>query len=162
MAEEDYGMLFPDFPDRAKIWTFVFDRDVSGETVNTVAAFLSGWQAHGQSVAARVAVLRRRLLVIAAEPEALSGCGVDAMFRAVKMAAADMGLRILDGSYVHYLGETEVESRTRNEFAALVRDSGVHTGTTVFDTSVATLQDLRNGRWELPFSASWHARAFPL
>jgi hypothetical protein len=34
--------------------------------------------------------------------------------------------------------------------------------TVVFDNTVATVGDLRAGKWERPFRDAWHAKAFPL
>ena len=34
--------------------------------------------------------------------------------------------------------------------------------TIVFDNTIQSVSSLRNGRWELPAKASWHARAFSL
>jgi hypothetical protein len=43
----------------------------------------------------------------------------------------------------------------------MARDGAVDGGTVVFDNTVATVGDLRAGRWETEMRNAWHAKAFP-
>jgi hypothetical protein len=55
-----------------------------------------------------------------------------------------------------------VRAVERPEFRRLAQAGEVSEDTVVFDNTVATVGDLRAGRWEKPFRDAWHARAFPL
>jgi len=49
---------------------------------------------------------------------------------------------------------------SRERFADLVESGSVSQQTVVFDNTLTTVGDVRDGRWELPASASWHGQAF--
>jgi hypothetical protein len=44
----------------------------------------------------------------------------------------------------------------------LVESGRVGPETIVFDNSIHTVGDLHQGKWEIPFSKSWHAEAFAI
>jgi len=58
--------------------------------------------------------------------------------------------------------EGTVRSTERAEFRRMAQEGQVGEDTVVFDNTVATVGDLRAGRWERPFRDAWHAKAFPL
>ncbi len=161
----NHSLLFPELPDRAQVWTYGARRpvpaDVRQRLVEGLRTFMAHWTSHGRAVQCAVQFLYDRFLVIAAyvPGDALSGCGVDASTDAVADISEALGIEWAGPLDVFYrAGHDEIISVSRSEFRTR-SSSGMITGdTVVFDLSVTTLGELRNGRWETEAAASWHHR----
>lgn len=165
MSAVDFSLL----PADARLWVFGASRPLSeGEAatlLDRVDRFLAGWLAHGHPVVGARDWRHDRFLLVAADERAtgVSGCSIDALFRELREVEDALGVELLDRSGVWFRGEDgEVRSASRPEFRALARAGEVGEETPVFDNTVATVGDVRSGRWELPLRASWHAQAFPV
>src|SRR5690606_12486795 len=102
-------------------------------------------------------------LLVAADEAAtgVSGCSIDALFHSLKTLERSLGVTLLDNSPVWYRAEgAQVRAATRAEFRQLVAAGEILDHTIVFDNTVGTLGQVRNGEWERPFAESWHGRAF--
>jgi hypothetical protein len=159
--------LFPELPPEANSWIFVADRpitDSEGERLlTTTRVFTSSWVSHGRSVRGAAAIVESRFLIVAGfvRGAELSGCGIDASFRAVSEVAAHLGIEWLPPLTVAYRNdEGDVDAVSRSEFRSRAASGEVSAQTSVFDTSVSTLGDVRE-RFEVPVSASWHAQLLP-
>lgn len=167
-------MIDPNTPDPlrhlpygARIWIYAADRDLNDLEEKRVAEILNGfcasWQSHGRRVESAADVLEGRFAVIAgriADGE-LSGCGIDASVHVLDRASSELGLEWLPGLFVHYRDDHgNVRSVSRSYFRDLVGAGEVDLETPVFDLSLRTLGDLRDGSFEQPAGATWHARVF--
>ncbi len=160
---------FHRLPDDARLWVFAASGPLATEQLtrltSEVDAFLERWNAHGHPVVGAREVREDRFLLISADERAtgVSGCSIDSLFRVLKELEGASGASLLDSSLVHFRDEDgNVRSTTRGEFREMVRSGAVASDTPVFDNTVATVGDLRAGRWERPLAGSWHARAFGL
>jgi hypothetical protein len=158
---------FPSLPDEARVWVFASPVPLSAgaatEVLRRVDDFLSEWHAHGHAVAGSRELLHDRFLLIAADEEAtgVSGCSIDSLFRVLKQVEMELGISMLDSSLVFYRDASGlVEAVDRAEFRKRVGGGDVTENTLVFDNTIRTIRDIRNGGWEKPMAESWHGRAF--
>ncbi len=157
----------------ARLWLVPLDRTLDAHAAHalqrSVADWLPSWQSHGRPVRAQAAVLADRVLAVgAAISEAdlnagVSGCGIDAMERAVAQALDTHGIgrapalgvtwRDADGAW---------QSAPRPAFRRLVRAGEAGPDTPILDTTAATVGALRAHGAERPAGETWAARAFAL
>ena len=161
--------LFPNLPDAARCWVHTADAPLSPDEqaalVERMESFIENWSSHGRPVTGRVTVLADRFLVLAAIVEGgeISGCGIDSAVHAVDEAAADLQIDWAPALHVVYrAADGDVRTLSRPQFRQRVDDGDVTAGTTVFDPSVTTLGEVRDGSFERSAGSSWHARAFNL
>jgi len=160
---------FTDLPDTARLWSFHTATPLTPEQEQALRArlesFLSTWAAHRREMHTGYDLRESQLLLVAVDDRHVgpSGCSIDALVHELQAAGAEIGVELIDSPDVLYRREDgTLAAATRAEFRARA-ESGTVTGTTaVFDRTVERLGDLRSGRFELPASQSWHARAFPL
>jgi hypothetical protein len=165
-------MPFSHLPPTARLWVYAAARPLTDDEETTLARrltdFLDGWASHGRPVEGAAEVRDGRFVLLAAhlpgQPGAdVSGCGIDASVQVLEAFADEVGLQWQAGLRVFYrdAGGT-VHSASRPAFEALADEGTVHAATPVFDLSVESVAALREGRFERPAGASWHAEAFPL
>ena len=141
------GLL--DLPDEARVWLFAADRDLTGDAavavLGPVREYVQGWTSHGRPVDAAAEIIEGRVLAVAGVISAdelnagVSGCGIDAMTRAVDAAAAAAGVRWMPGLDVAYRSGDAWRVVSRQEFRWLARDGVVTPRTRVLDLTPATL-----------------------
>ena len=162
-----YSDLFPSLPDKARCWIYVAERpfteDEQASLLEALQAFFAGWASHGRPVQGTATTLEDRFLVVAGVIPGgeISGCGIDASVHAVEEAAGRLGVAWSSPLLVLYRdAEGAIHSLPRSAFRKRVADGTVTAETRVFDVSLTTLGQLRNGTFEKPAGASWHARVF--
>ncbi len=153
----------------AKLWIFPFSRCMSEvEKVRVeelVKSILATWKSHGRDIQSAVAIYRDRFLLVGAEisGEAPSGCSIDALHRRIPEALQNTGISLSDPASLIYFTEADgIKSMTRDDFRRYASGGNVTRSTSVFDNSIHTVKQLREGKWELPFEKSWHAQVFEL
>ena len=72
----------------------------------------------------------------------------------------ELGVTLADSGPVLFRQGETIERVTRARFTELATSGVVSPETAVFDNTLATVGDLRAGRWELPARETWHSRAF--
>ena len=162
------SVAFSALPDEARLWIFASPDAVESSTadqlLDRVDSFLEEWHAHGHPVVGGRDWRHDHFLLVAADEAAtgVSGCSTDALFRIFKQAEKELGITLLDGSLVWYREAGEVRSASRAEFRERAQ-SGLVTGDTiVFDNTVRSVGEVRNGAWERPAREAWHGRGFGL
>ena len=153
-------------PDDARVWVFAAERALApaeaDAVLGTVDGFLGVWAAHGHPLTSARELREGRFLVVAVDEAATgaSGCSIDALVREIRDLEARLQVTLVDHGPVVFREGGAIRRVPRDEFAALARDGRVTPDTVVFDNTISRLAALREGRWELPASASWHGRAF--
>ena len=150
----------------ARVWIFASDRTVGDDgaerLLEQVDEFLEKWHAHGSPLTSGRDWRDRRFLLIAADGEAASGCSIDGLFRSLKSVGAEVGANLVTSGLVFYRDAAgDVQSSTRAGFTEAASSGAVTPHTTVFDTSLTTLGDVRD-RFERPAGESWHAALLPV
>lgn len=156
--------LFPALPPDALAWVYVSEAPIPDALADAFRSFLPSWTSHGRRVHGDAAVLGGHALVVAAHVPggAISGCGIDAHVREVERLGAAHGLRWASGADVAYRDDAgRVRVVTRAAFKAAGRDGIVTARTAVLGVTPGTVSALREGDFERPAAASWHARLLP-
>lgn len=158
---------FEGLPNDARLWIFGAMQPVVGSDarrfLEIVDSFVDRWAAHGHPVIGGRDWRHDHFLLVAADERAtgVSGCSIDSLFHALKAAESELGITVLDSSAVWFRDSGgHVQAATRAEFREMAAAGEVSDETTVFDNTVATVGQLRDGSWERPMSESWHGRAF--
>lgn len=156
-------------PGDSRLWIYALDRPLTdSESVNLsgrIDAFIANWQSHGRPVTAGYELRDNQFVLIAGVIPGgdISGCGIDASVHALTVCGEQLGFGLASGLDIFFRGDSgAIEWLPRPAFRKLAR-AGAITGTTiVFDTSLTTLQDIVDGRFEGPAHASWHSIVFKL
>jgi hypothetical protein len=155
---QSFSQLSPD----SRLWVFASDRDLTSAEVETINSamteFLKGWKAHGAAVEAGFDLQRNRFLLIAssnamADP---SGCSIDDMTRTVRELGQQLGVSFMPGANVFYQVDDAVKMTDRVSFKDLAKNGLVGHETTVFNTNLTSVEELKAGKWQLPAGESWH------
>ena len=157
---------FEALPEDARVWIFSAERpltdDEQSRLLGEVDGFLDQWGAHDMPLTAGRDIRYDRFLFVAVDQRAVgpSGCSIDALVRQMKALQADIGAELVNHAPVLYRQGDHIARVSREQFAELVERGDIDPGTTVFDTTLTRLGDVREGRWETRASDSWHGRAF--
>lgn len=159
-------------PDAARLWLFPLDRTLEDAEIDALEArlgrWLPAWASHGRPVRAEAAVLVGRVLAVGAViSEAdlnagVSGCGIDAMERAVADALAAQGLTLADALAVTYRDGDAWATVARPAFRRLVQSGAANATTPLLDVTATTVGRLREAGVARPAGETWAARAFRL
>lgn len=161
-------MVSPSLPDDARLWVFTADRPLSPpertRLHEALTRFIAAWASHGRPVPADFDIVEDRFVVVGAHLEGgVSGCGIDSLVHAVEAAGAEVGIEWVGGLQVVYRdADGAIQALPRPAFRQLVRDGTVTAATPVFDTTLATVGDLRRNGLERPAGSAWHGRVFRL
>lgn len=153
---------FEALPDDARIWIFSADRPLEAEERERIEAavdgFLETWNAHGTPLRGGRQWRHGRFLLVGVDESSAppSGCSIDALVRVFKELERELDVSLLDRSPVWYRDEEGVRCVTRPEFRELAKAGSVGPDTVVFNGSVTRLEELLEGKWELPARESWH------
>jgi hypothetical protein len=159
---------FDQMPADARLWVFAaehpLDSGQRGLLLEIVDAFLNQWKAHGAPLTSARDWRYDRFLLVAVDERGAgaSGCSIDAMVRQLEGLERAMGVALLDHGPVLFRRGDQIERVARPDFAALARQGDVSPETVVFNNTVTRVSEVREGKWETPARASWHARAFGL
>ncbi len=166
MSRHDFAE-FSRLPDEAELWVYGFSKPLEGPSEQQVRryleSFLPQWASHGVPVQAAYRLEGNRFVLMAAHCDSgLSGCSIDSSVRLFKALQAE-GLDGLDRTLVFYCDSRgEIRGLPFMEFQKRVDAGEIDGDTPVFDTTIRSLKELRDGGFEKPFKLSWHARSFPL
>lgn len=159
-------VAFDELPEDARVWIFSAERKLTdterARLLAEVDAFIDQWGAHAVPLTAGRDLVYDRFLFIAVDQRAAgpSGCSVDALVRQMKTLQDEIGVELVNHAPVLFRQGGEIARVGREEFAELAQAGEVGPDTTVFDNTLTSLGDVRAGRWEVPASNAWHARAF--
>jgi hypothetical protein len=142
-----------------RVWTYVISKPLSPEALAELHAagnaFVSGWSAHENQLAASFAIFKNRILVVKVNEEVhgASGCSIDKLTRFIKDTEASFGIELLNRFLVAYNSGNEVEVVHSSKIKELLAQGLISENTPVYNTSVANEQELNN--WEQPLKNTW-------
>lgn len=156
-------------PDDSRLWIYPLDRPLEAAEASELGArldrFIASWQSHGRPVLSGHTLLHQQFVLIAGVIPGgdISGCGIDASVHALTTCGAAMGFGMAGGLAVFFRDEAgHITHLPRAEFRKLARAGAITGNTIVFDTSLTRLEEYRDGRFEGPAHAAWHATVFRL
>jgi hypothetical protein len=157
---------FDDLPAHGRLWVFPASRTLAPEEAKTllqaVDGFLAGWAAHGVPLRSARELRENRFLLVGVDvdAEAPSGCSIDALVNRLRAMGGDLGVSLIDHAPVWYRDGDEIRAVPRAEFRKLAEAGAVGSEGHVFDTSLARVEQARDGSLERPADETWHGRAF--
>lgn len=157
---------FDELPDHGRLWVFPATRDLGEDEAATflrvVDDFLESWSAHGAPLRSGRELRGRRFLLVGVDvdAEAPSGCSIDALVNRLRASGTELGVGLVDHAPVWFRQDEGIRTVTRAEFRSLVEEGKVDRDVAVFDTTLTSLGQLREGGLERPAEESWHGRAF--
>jgi hypothetical protein len=155
--------MFETLSDHARLWTYGFSSRLTDEQKKLVDQylhrFLREWNSHGKPVHGEYVILYNRFILIATDDET-SGCSIDSSVKILKQLRDTHGLNALAPNLIFYWNHSYVRSAERFVFQELVDEGMIKDDTIVFNMMISTVGALRNHEWEVPFSQSWHNKAF--
>lgn len=165
----DYRSLFPSLDPDTRIWVYVSDSPLSAsqeaDLERTVRDFGAGWSSHGRVVISDFTIIENQILILGAyvQQGEISGCGIDKSLHVLDQFAQSNEFEWVSALSVIFRDtEDRLAVLPRNAFRQLVKSGEVSESTTVMDTSITSLADVRAGRFELPAGMSWHAGVFQI
>jgi len=157
---------FDSLPDDSRVWVFTAEQPFSEMNYRSLLplleTFLEDWTSHRRDLNAGYSIRHARFIVIGIDESVTtpSGCSIDALFNALRTIGTAIGNPLVDTPDITWREGTDVMGADRNAFERRVSDGEIGLDTIVFDKTVSSVGELRNGGWEKPARASWHARAF--
>lgn len=151
--------------DEARLWVIPLDGDKSGlqGLLTRTQQFIEQWVSHGRPVQGAAVLEANRFLLIAGEVAggAISGCGIDALMRAIKEASTIENCRLLSSMLIYYRSESgQVNYVSRGNFRKMVSEGLISSTTRVFNPGIYTLGALRAKEFELPLADSVYSRMY--
>jgi len=153
-------------PDAARIWVFVsadpLTPNQQAELARLLSAQLATWTAHRRELRVAYNLLHNRFVIVAVDESATapSGCSIDALFNLMRNCGDAIGNALVDTADIVWRSPEGLHAETRESFNQLARSGRVDRSTVVFDRTVESIGNIRNGAWEKTVERSWHARAF--
>jgi hypothetical protein len=157
---------FDNLPADARLWIFPAERGLSDterrRVLDEADAFIAQWTAHGISLTAAREMRYDRFVLVGVDERSAgaSGCSIDALVRRMRGLQSDLGVELVNHGPIVYRRGDSIARASREEFADLAAAGAVTRDTIVFDNTLTTVGEVRDGRWEVRAGDSWHARAF--
>ena len=150
---------------QSRVWVYTADRFITeseeAKLEEIISNFVDSWTAHDEALKASFVILHGTILLIAVDESAAnaSGCSQDKLSQCIKKTEKELGLTLLDRFRVIAKNGDEWLNLHANEFAEKVKKGELSKDTTVVNTLITQLGDLR-GKFELPASSTWLTRYF--
>jgi hypothetical protein len=157
---------FADLPAHGRLWVFpvakALDEAEQAQCMEVVDAFLHQWAAHGHPLASGRELREGRFVLVGVDvdAEAPSGCSIDALINALRHLGSEMHTTFIDHAPVWYRDGDVIRCVSRADFRRRATEGEVTLDTRVFDTSLTSVAQLREGQLERAVADSWHGRAF--
>jgi hypothetical protein len=157
---------FDELPPHGRAWVFPASRRLTdseaGAFLAAVDAFLGTWSAHGAPLRSGRELVGRQFLLVGVDvdAEAPSGCSIDALVSQLRALGEELGVTIVDHAPVWFRDGDDVRQVTRAGFRDLARKGSVGPDVHVFDTTLTTVGQIREGGLERSASETWHGRTF--
>ncbi len=152
--------------DDARLWLFVLDRPLQGETrtrfETSLAEGLGTWRHKGTSYDAAFTLLEERVLVVAEPTMAVnpSGCAIEGLNRKVEKRVAEAGTALVPDGPVVVKAPEGLMAVPREALPEATQAGRLKAETLVLDRTLFNLGDLRRRGLFQPAAATWLGRKF--
>ena len=149
------------------LWIFHGDQKLGEEQkeiINTkLGKFVEKWMSEGKTMYANFEIIYDQFIIIYAEnpDNYISGCAKDALHGFIQLLEKKTGVSFMDRTLIFYRdNKNEIQAVKRPQFMSAAKAGSVSPETTVFDTTVHSVGDYLNSKWELQAKDTWHSRFF--
>ncbi|MCG8604951.1 ABC transporter ATPase [bacterium] len=159
---------FGQLPETSRLWIYGSDRKLTSAESEAaskhMSRFLQEWTAHKRELTVGWQLKYERFFMIAVDESqmAASGCSIDSLVHNLRGLESLLNVEIMNNTGKVFFRDSENQIRcvTRLEFKELVSQASVSANTIVFNNTLQTMRELREEKWEVAMSASWHMEAF--
>jgi hypothetical protein len=159
---------FNQLPDSARLWVYACERAFSESEAKMLTdhlnAFMEQWTAHKRELTTAWELRYNQFILIGVDERtmAASGCSIDSLVRSLQEFEKRIASNIVGtNSKVFYRDQNQtIRCVDRSEFGGLVGNDIVNQDTIVFNNTLRTIREVRQGKWEVPMKASWHSEIF--
>jgi len=156
---EDFDTL----SDAARVWVYAFSKPLSDAQISivnkTLEEFVTSWSSHGENVRGGYTLIENYFAILAVEnAEMVSGCSIDSSVKVFKSLKVSSGIDALNKNLIYVNIDSGIRVTDRNNFINNVRDGIFGDETIVYDTTIQTMGDFRNGNFRKTLKDSWHAK----
>jgi len=148
-------------PDHSRVWVYQSNREFTDTEVAEIQAqgqaFVGGWAAHGQKLAAAFEVVYNLFIVISVDEKMAqaSGCSIDASVGLIRSIQQDYQIDLLDRMNITYRDANGVSMVKLPVFQQMLDKGELNAETIVFNNLVQNRKELVE-QWEVPLAQSWH------
>jgi len=156
---------FDQLPENSRVWIYPSDRafdEVESKSIQKKTEdFITQWTAHGTDLQAGVDLPYNRFIVLGLNEsvQSASGCSIDASVHFIQSLEREYSLSLMDRMNVTYRDKHSILHTPLKEFRTLAKKKQLTLDVTVFNNLVLNKMEY-DTLWEVPASASWHARYF--
>ena len=159
---------FDKLSDSSRLWIFGATNTVGEKQKDfikySMQRFVEQWVSHKSEVTASWQLKYNRFFFLAVDESNtdVSGCSIDSMVHSLQQIESETGYDIVNNqSKVFYRDKnSEIHCVERQEFKQLAENAEIDENTVVFNNTIQSLAELRDGKWEVPMSGSWHGKVF--
>src|SRR5688572_7588731 len=143
-----------------RAWTFVISKPLNTEQLASLKSagkeFVAGWTAHDVQLTGSFDVYKDRIVVVTVneDAQAASGCSIDKLTRFIKETEQQLQIQLMNRLLVAYNdSEGNIHVNSASEIKEKLSKGEITSETTVYNTSVANQEELKN--WIQPLKATW-------
>lgn len=142
-----------------RVWAYIISKPLTAQELQEITAaginFVTGWTAHENKLSAEFKVLHDRIILVKVNEDVhnASGCSIDKLTRFVKDTEAKFNIELLNRFLVAYKTNNGIEVVHSSKIKDLLAENAVSEETIVFNTAVATENELQN--WEQKLKDNW-------
>lgn len=149
--------------DTSKIWIYQSPRTFTDVEMNRITnilnSFMGEWNSHGKDLTGAFEIINNQFILIAVDEKmaGASGCSIDSSVNIIKAIGNEFNLDLLNKSNVAYSNDSEINISSFRDIKPLVENGKINASTLIFDLSVTSISDIRNG-WPKQASQTWVSR----
>jgi hypothetical protein len=159
---------FNELNDSSRLWIFGSAKPIGDDQIGyineSMQRFVEKWASHSLDVTAGWDLKYNRFFFLAVDESdtGVSGCSIDSMVKNLQQIEQETGNGIVNNqSKVFYRDKDgEIQCMERHEFKQLAVNGAVDENTIVFNNTILSVSELKEGKWEVPMSESWHGSVF--
>lgn len=154
-------------PDSTRLWIYGFERILTvkeiGVVRSTFSDFIKGWNSHGSAISGGIALEYDIFAILYVDSiDGISGCSIDSSVRVFKGLKERYGLDAMNQTGVYFRSGDSIKVVDRPVFQQLIHAGKITEDTIVFNNTVQSVGDFKNGQWETQLKNSWHKDAFDM
>ena len=151
---------------QAKLWVYAFNKPFTDEQVETIEKklnqFIDGWKSHKKDVKANFLFEYQQFILVVADTDEISGCGIDASSRIIDNLQRSLWLEGNDKNIIYYQNEKDNSDKAihfipRYQLQSAIKNNIINADTKIFNNGINTLKEYNDGNWETKACDSWLA-----
>ncbi|MFQ5637227.1 MAG: hypothetical protein ACE5IR_04455 [bacterium] len=161
-------VTFERMQDSARLWIYAAERAFTDDEIEMLNKemfrFLEQWTAHNQDLITSWRLKYARFIMIGVDESLTpaSGCSIDSMVRHLSDFEKRIGAHIVNTHTMIFYRDRlgDIQCVARLQFKGLCEEGAVRENSVVFNNTIQSIAELKQGLWEVPMKDSWHYEVF--